>query len=1001
MVSFPSAFDDDLTLPRVDNNISEIGGDAINSLRDAIIAIERSMGTNAAGNLSSLVDRVNQVIDDNGNIKSSALQGKGLVSLPITNNQIADDAGILESKLDLDFPTSTLNSNIAQFSNDVDSLRTNQTTLLVQTTAHYAGVSNRHDGYKIDLRVPILGVGTVEEAINIINDEFNSHLTSGNAHQATTITVVDNFNAFDATTVQEAFEALDQISVSSLSHHQDELRNTSIASNKKGQFGIQGNLPETILASTIYQTNATTTNILQVMRPDVARITSLGANLRALKIGFIQNLRFQAGGVGRGTLDVNLSSVIPTDNIDDLVRVINTTAANSHYPLAAYNTNGNLTVAHNLAGDIFTIQVLNTISQSAASTLGFDTDLISWASDNYSAFIGGQRVSSIQPRLRTTHIHDGASSITLDTDLTTFGIPTGAEGRTLANITDHSNDTTFNGTYYITSFVDNFTFMLADGTSDPITIPAGTFTIEFPADSLNFQNSTNGEIWDIFAEAVGDGYSAVITKTRRASYGVLSNVAMTAISPNFPNEVSWQVSNASSISFLGAIEGDASPATEIPTGYIGELKVWAPDNYNFALFQVVGNPSSGVRSVSISDFAGNNERLYLSSIHYAGTFGIKTLRFITDRRNFGGSFENTTNDPFTPIFQETAIADLRSNGVIRGLDVISTDTDSFTIRGGRAYVGGRAVDVATQTVSLDQFSAATYTLLLDRYGKLFVRSEFDAGYALNDLENDDRGVAILYEFQTDGTQLIDGYGVDRRLIIGDLDRLLNNEIVALNTRCDQIQAAASGSFWAQMDAYQDGATSSLGVSTNSGFIVLDQPGFASGNNLITTRRFQFTNITEETFYRVFKSVGLTHLNVMLQVEFTGNSGGPFGTSGLFTLDLGIGVELGRTTPQIYELYATAKTISSNILPSSSVIERYVVSIPLASIGIPDNCFINAYPRVRIQGSTFADGGSGPDTSPLINFSDVRIVSSSYSIAANILGSSDTDSGIATVIGDIL
>ena len=39
MSNYPSALNTDLELPRIDNNITEIGAEAINSIRDAIFAI--------------------------------------------------------------------------------------------------------------------------------------------------------------------------------------------------------------------------------------------------------------------------------------------------------------------------------------------------------------------------------------------------------------------------------------------------------------------------------------------------------------------------------------------------------------------------------------------------------------------------------------------------------------------------------------------------------------------------------------------------------------------------------------------------------------------------------------------------------------------------------------------------------------------------------------------------------------------------------------------------
>src|SRR5271165_676653 len=99
MSNFPTNFDDDISLPVVNDNITEIGGDAINALRDAVFSIEQNIGLNAQGATTSLAARLGVSIDQNGNIIPSAIASLGLVTLPITNSQIAINAGIPESKL--------------------------------------------------------------------------------------------------------------------------------------------------------------------------------------------------------------------------------------------------------------------------------------------------------------------------------------------------------------------------------------------------------------------------------------------------------------------------------------------------------------------------------------------------------------------------------------------------------------------------------------------------------------------------------------------------------------------------------------------------------------------------------------------------------------------------------------------------------------------------------------------------------------------------------------
>ena len=108
MTNYPDAFDSDLELPRANDDVSELSSDYINSLRDAIIAIQRALGIGPQGLKESLSERVNVSIDSRGYIKREALEDIGLVTLPISDKHIAQTAGIKESKLDLDYNTVTL-----------------------------------------------------------------------------------------------------------------------------------------------------------------------------------------------------------------------------------------------------------------------------------------------------------------------------------------------------------------------------------------------------------------------------------------------------------------------------------------------------------------------------------------------------------------------------------------------------------------------------------------------------------------------------------------------------------------------------------------------------------------------------------------------------------------------------------------------------------------------------------------------------------------------------
>ena len=110
MINWPNSLDNDVTLPRVDDQITELGSAAIESLREATFAIEENLGLGLAGNTSDLATRLAISIDDDGNIKPSALTALALS--PIVNAQIAPTAAIQESKLALDHSTADLYNSI-------------------------------------------------------------------------------------------------------------------------------------------------------------------------------------------------------------------------------------------------------------------------------------------------------------------------------------------------------------------------------------------------------------------------------------------------------------------------------------------------------------------------------------------------------------------------------------------------------------------------------------------------------------------------------------------------------------------------------------------------------------------------------------------------------------------------------------------------------------------------------------------------------------------------
>jgi len=162
MSNFPNNFDDDTTLPFVNDNITEIGGDAINALRDAAFAIEQNIGLGAQGTTSSIAARLGVALNPDGTLKPSAITGLGLVTLPITNDQIADWAQIPERKLVLQHRTQDLFNYIRDLSSDVNLALGWVSVTGIKLDPHLLGAIYRHQMSQID-------VTTVESDLLINN----------------------------------------------------------------------------------------------------------------------------------------------------------------------------------------------------------------------------------------------------------------------------------------------------------------------------------------------------------------------------------------------------------------------------------------------------------------------------------------------------------------------------------------------------------------------------------------------------------------------------------------------------------------------------------------------------------------------------------------------------------------------------------------------------------------------------------------------------------------
>lgn len=279
MSSYPQAIDTDEQLPALTDGVSEIGTTAINSVRDAVLAIERAIGQNPQGNTASLVSRLARTLNEDGTIKAQALLAAGLVSLPITDAQISNTAGIKEAKLDLDVPTDSLQNQITSNDEDIAQLQKLNARIYNDFSQHIAGTAFLHDSFDVLLSrawnqahpgtTPPSFVGLtgyrVGDVLLELNDNLRAHEAASaiGAHKASNISVDGSgFVTISPNTddVQEALTALDQSRNLEMIAHRDSMHANGFDNWANDSFRYSRNRKKVPHVAGDFQASVTVTN---------------------------------------------------------------------------------------------------------------------------------------------------------------------------------------------------------------------------------------------------------------------------------------------------------------------------------------------------------------------------------------------------------------------------------------------------------------------------------------------------------------------------------------------------------------------------------------------------------------------------------------------------------------------------------------------------------------------------------------------------------------------
>ena len=285
---YPAGFDTDVQIPRIDSNITEIGPDAINGLRDAVFAIEKILGINVQGSATDLVTRLNSSLDANGNLKASAIATLWSGS-PIMNSHIAVNAGIQETKLTLNYGTTELKTWIDTLRVRVNELYRRvaiDVSNLAQHTGHPSSYG-RHRTSDIDGYVGIYNgynlQGIVMDGYNRTNDHIRRLIA---AHDASAIYADDtDFFSASGNNVQEVLKSLDNLEMRELTRHRDRQHSNGIL-NTQETFYDDTQYGTVVVASSALRAQgiggrfvrfvASPTGFASIQRDDTIVITSSG-----------------------------------------------------------------------------------------------------------------------------------------------------------------------------------------------------------------------------------------------------------------------------------------------------------------------------------------------------------------------------------------------------------------------------------------------------------------------------------------------------------------------------------------------------------------------------------------------------------------------------------------------------------------------------------------------------------------------------------------------------
>lgn len=633
------------------------------------------------------------------------------------------------------------------------------------------------------------------------------------------------------------------------------------------------------VAPTIYQSDVNVDSIL-LARPNSAKAISLGVDPKLIDSSHTLSIEVGLGSSLSRTLTIDnldydrsgttASEVTLTTIVERINDVFQNRTDGYAFPAAAYSVGNELMISHNWVGDSNYYLKINS-SGTGNFLLGFDgygagvVDKKLFPTQTNYFYVSGEKLTDFATILTATASVSG-QTFTMPAGVNPLNL--GVKAGHLLHMKSHTNTSEL-GTYFITNV-----------TSTTITVSkTGSITtdsdveIEILHDAIpldEFNSALRNEVINCFVNLNGEvGYNERLSYTDN-----VSNFEIVDVSDSYVEQTQNLVVTSSGTTVSMQLGG--GEIVTVPTSFSGKVTIYDETNVDFIVAKLTSTVGVGSNEVVIYPKLSEEDILEICSVRLDGAL---TASEIVDKRLFGSTGIDEIREDYTQAYVETPLDELRSDGVIRGLDVISdgyvdpalyANNQGLVIRGGVYYVGGVRSEVTTNTIMLPN-TAGTFTIVGNALGAYSAIDENDFSFTeiLDGYAGEVLPIASVVHDGSDITSV-----EDRRFFINDLDDKVELIIDITNRRVGNFASIESAIAWANNYPFDEryliryvstSSDTTLTIPANSKELTLELDGVIDTLVLNSSCRVKSSSIHNKTTGQITSLVrvndGCTNLDL--------------------------------------------------------------------------------------------------------------------------------------------